>query len=204
MPPIGRLSKWTWTVRSNRGRVTVLATMNSRNTWKRRSVALGFWLLCHAGVFLAESFGQGTGELAEMDRLVRQTNELAAEADPEGAAQAIGKAAMMADILTKQSSEPFTQSVFQAASRQYRAQERGLRALALYERGGGMPPAPAGICHALTQAVDQLRESKETLTRSPAPAQAEMAARQLALLTHNQEWEHLMKGLHEVVECTEK
>ena len=146
----------------------MLATMNSRNTWKRRSVALGFWLLCHAGVFLAESFGQGTGELAEMDRLVRQTNELAAEADPEGAAQAIGKAAMMADILTKQSSEPFTQSVFQTASRQYRAQERGLRALALYERGGGITPS-RGTVRAMIL-IAQLRLSAPFISAVPVRA----------------------------------
>lgn len=66
---------------------------------------------------------QVIGELAELDRLEQRADELAAQADPEGAAQASGKAAMMADILTKEAKDPYTQNTFQAASFHYRAQE---------------------------------------------------------------------------------
>ena len=52
------------------------------------------------------SLAQVVGKLGEMDRLEQQADDLAAQADPEGAALAIGKAAMMADLLTTESQKP--------------------------------------------------------------------------------------------------
>jgi hypothetical protein len=103
-----------------------------------------------------------------MDRLEQQADDLAAQADPEGAALAIGKAAMMADILTTESQKPATGEIFQAASLLYRAQELGLRALALFERTGGTSPAPAGVCQYLSQGHKKLADSKDLLERTPS------------------------------------
>ncbi|MDR4496171.1 MAG: hypothetical protein AB7P17_00525 [Nitrospirales bacterium] len=152
---------------------------------------------------LGISGAQVIGELAEMDRLGQRADELAAQADPEGAAQASGKAAMMADILTKNAPDPSTQNTYQAASLQYRAQERGLRALALFERAGGLPPAPPGVCHYLLQATTKLSESKTLLLHLPNQSQQELPSRQNHLLKKNEEWEAIFKGLHEDFACPE-
>lgn len=147
---------------------------------------------------------QVIGELAEMDRLEQRADELAAQADPEGAAQASGKAAMMADILTKSAPDPSTQSTFQGASLQYRAQERGLRALALFERAGGTPPAPPGVCHYLHQATTKLSEAEPLLQSTPSPSQLEIATRRTHLLKKNEEWKNIFKGILEDFACPEK
>jgi hypothetical protein len=144
---------------------------------------------------------QGTGNLAEMDRLEQRADELAAQADPEGAAQTIGKAAMMADILMLPTQEPSTQAVFQAASMQYRAQERGLRALALFERAGGHPPAPAGVCHYLSQALTKLQESQTFLEQVVESSDEEIKSRRDKLVQGNQEWKTIFEGLQEDFEC---
>ena len=75
------------------------------------------------------SMAQVVGKLGEMDRLEQQADDLAAQADPEGAALAIGKAAMMADLLTTESQKPAAGEIFQAASLHYRAQELGFSSL---------------------------------------------------------------------------
>jgi hypothetical protein len=103
---------------------------------------LSILLIAILGNFIhTSSSAQRIGEQAEMDRLEQQADDLIAQADPEGAALAIGKAAMMAELLTKDSQESDVKNLFQAASYLYRAQEFGLRALALFERTGGTPPA---------------------------------------------------------------
>ena len=148
-----------------------------------------------------DSPAQQVGKQAEMDRLEWQAEELAAQADPEGAALAIGKAAMMADILTTESQKPDAGEMFQAASLLYRAQELGFRALALFERTGGTPPAPAGVCHYLFQGHQKLAHSKDLLERNPSVSPEEIKVRRENLLRKNEEWENLLQGLHEDFAC---
>jgi len=143
------------------------------------------------------------GEQAEMDRLEQQADDLAAQGDPEGAALAIGKAAMMADILTKDSYESSAEEIFKAAAFAYRAQELGLRALALFERAGGNPPAPAGVCHYLVQGNKKLRRSKELLLKIPVMKHTEMKDRGEHFLEKNKEWKILLQILHEDFECSD-
>jgi hypothetical protein len=138
-----------------------------------------------------------------MDRLEQQADDLAAQADPEGAALAIGKAAMMADILTTESQKPATGEIFQAASLLYRAQELGLRALALFERTGGTSPAPAGVCQYLYQGHKKLADSKDLLERTPSVSPDGYKARRENLLQKNETWENLLLGLHEDFACSE-
>lgn len=158
-----------------------------------------FILMAFSNMHLA---AQAIGELAEMDRLEQRADELAAQTDPEGAAQAIGKAAMMADILAKSAQEESARAVFHAASLQYRAQERGLRALALFERTGGTPPAPAGVCHYLFQANTKLQESKILLERTSHFFQKEIQTRRDDLVQQNEEWKNLFQGLQQDFECS--
>jgi hypothetical protein len=149
------------------------------------------------------SMAQVVGELGEMDRLEYQAHDLAAQADPEGAALAIGKAAMMADILTTDSQNPAAGEIYQAASLLYRAQELGFRALALFERTGGTPPAPAGVCQYLFQGHQKLADSKDLLARNPSVSPEEIKVRRENILQKIGEWENLLLGLHEDFACSE-
>ncbi|TFG61499.1 MAG: hypothetical protein E4H32_07295 [Nitrospirales bacterium] len=150
----------------------------------------------------SSSPAQHTGEQAEMGRLEQQADDLAAQSDPEGAALAIGRAAMMADLLTKKAQEPATQDSFQAASLLYRAQELGLRALALFDRTGGIPPAPAGICQYLSQANKKLAGSKTLLENTLASSQEDITTRRNHLLKKIKEWQNHLQGLHEDFACS--
>ncbi len=156
-------------------------------------------LMCMWGV--QESSAQLIGEVAEMDRLEQRAQVLAAQADPEGASQAFGKAAMMADILRKEAPDPSTQAVFQAAFLLYRAQAQGLQAMALFERTGGQPPAPAGVCHFLAQSIQQLGEAKVRLEQHSEIPQEDLQERRRDLLKTNQEWAGLFQGLQKDVGC---
>jgi len=149
------------------------------------------------------SLAQVVGKLGEMDRLEQQADDLAAQADPEGAALAIGKAAMMADLLTTESQKLAAGEIFQAASLLYRAQELGFRALALFERTGGTPPAPAGVCQYLFQGHQKLADSKNLLGRTPSVSPEEIKVRREKLLQKNEEWENLFLGLHKDFACSD-
>jgi hypothetical protein len=138
-----------------------------------------------------------------MDRQEQQAEDLAAQADPEGAALAIGKAAMMAELLTTESQKPAAGEIFQAASLFYRAQELGFRALALYERAGGTPPASAGVCQYFYQGHQKLADSKELLEMHPSVSQGEIRARREKLLQKNEEWKNLLLGLHKDFACSD-
>jgi len=157
---------------------------------------LGFFTSTH-------SPAQRIGEQAEMDRLEQQADDLAAQADPEGAALAIGKAAMMANILTTDSQAPAAREIYQAASLLYRAQELGFRALGLFERTGGTPPAPAGICHYLFQGHKKLIDSKDLLERTLPVSPEEIKVRRENLLQKNKEWENLLLVLHKDFACSD-
>jgi len=164
---------------------------------------LSILLIAILGNFIhTSSSAQRIGEQAEMDRLEQQADDLVAQADPEGAALAIGKAAMMAELLTKDSQESDVKNLFQAASYLYRAQEFGLRALALFERTGGTPPAPAGVCQYLFQGHQKLADSKDLLERTPSVSPEEIKVRREKLLQKNEEWENLLLGLHQDFVCS--
>ena len=151
--------------------------------------------------FHTSSSAQRIGEQAEMDRLEQQADDLAAQNDWEGAALAIGKAAMMADLLLKKAQESDATNIFQAASNLYRGQELGLRALALFEQAGGTPPASAGVCHYLAQGNQKLHHSKDLLENTTAFAQMKIKIRRKHLLDKTQEWEKLLQDLQEDFAC---
>ncbi len=148
------------------------------------------------------TLAQGIGEQAEMDRLEQQANDLAAQNDPEGAALAIGKAAMMADLLTKDSHKSAAEKIFQGTSYYFRGQELGLRALALFERTGGQPPAPAGVCHYIIQGNHKLQQAKQLLEETPVIHQEDLQKRQNDLFEKNEEWQKLLVALQQDFECS--
>lgn len=150
---------------------------------------------------LENPVAQVVGELAEMDRLEQRAQDLTAQSDPEGASQAFGKAAMMADLLSRETQNSSTQAVFQAASLLYRAQERGLRAMALFERTGGQPPAPAGVCHFLSQSIQELDASKGQLEHNTGISQENLKERRRNLFRKTHDWKNLFQGLQDDFAC---
>jgi hypothetical protein len=163
------------------------------------SVIQAVLLMCLWGV--QESSAQLIGEVAEMDRLEQRAQELTAQGDPEGASQTFGKAAMMADILQKDAHDPSTQAVFQATSLFHRAQEQGLRAVALFERTGGQPPAPPGVCHFLVDSTQKLEKTHDQLEQISDISQDDLQERRRNLLRQAQEWTDLFQGLQEDFSC---
>lgn len=112
-------------------------------------------------------FAQGVGEEAEMDRLQARAEELIANSDPEGAAMQMGRAALMALQLTKRAGDRPVRSVYEGAETLFRAQEHAYRALALFQRAGGQPPASTGVCHTLQAARSGVQKAGLQLTLHP-------------------------------------
>ena len=159
-------------------------------------------LLVVLGCFTPTSpFAQPIGEYAEMTRLEQQADDLASQNDPEGAALAIGKAAMMADRLMEVAQEPAEKKLLQAASFLYRGQELGLRALALFELTGGNPPAPDGVCHYLAQGYKKMGDSRNFLQPFIATSSEGLTVRRKFLLEKNENWQNIMAGLVEEFQC---
>lgn len=111
---------------------------------------------------------QVTGDEAEMDRLQARAEELMANEDPEGAAMSMGRAALMATHLAKKAGAQPSAAVYRGAEQLFRAQEHAYRALALYRRAGGQPPASTGVCHTLQAARAGIRHADQTLDLEPA------------------------------------
>ncbi len=136
-----------------------------------------------------------------MHRLEQQAEDLASQNDPVGAAQAIGKAAMMADLLMSKSRVATDEKIYQATSLLYRAQELGFRALALFEQTGGTTPAPAGVCHYVIQGSKNLDHSMKLLTENPATLNEDLQIRHIQLVEKKLEWDDLLEGLYEDFAC---
>jgi len=144
---------------------------------------------------------QVMGNLGEMNRLEQRAEELAVQADPEGAPQTMGKAAMMAEIISKDAEDASAQSVFHAASLLYRAQEQGLHSMALFERMGGQTPAPAGVCQLMVQSIKQLHETKLLLEVEPEGLPEDLQEWRLRFLQKSQDWHQMFRGLHVDLAC---
>mgnify|MGYP000527745589 CR=1 FL=1 len=136
-----------------------------------------------------------------MHRLEQQAEDLASQNDPEGAAQAIGKAAMMADWLLSESRVATNKKIYEAASLLYRAQELGFRALALFHQTGGIPPAPTGVCHYVIQGSKKLNRSMKLLMENPHTPNEDLQIRHIHMVEKNSEWDDLLQGLYEDFAC---
>lgn len=112
---------------------------------------------------------QELGEEAELKRLERRAEDSIAVGDAEGAAMNMGKAALMAARLAQGEQREAGRRLFEGIERLFRAQEHAYRAVALFERAGGRPPASSGVCATLQLADRDVKASGETLSL-PAPA----------------------------------
>ncbi len=146
---------------------------------------------------------QGVGEEAEMDRLQARAEELIANSDPEGAAMQMGRAALMALQLTKRAGDRPVRSVYAGAETLFRAQEHAYRALALFQRAGGQPPASTGVCHTLQAARSGVQKAGLELTLDPnsvALAPTEFS-RLAALRATAEDWTTVVASMASDFEC---
>ncbi len=135
------------------------------------------------------------GKQAEMERLESQANELIANGDPNGAALAIGKAAMMAGILAKQESGNTMQSIFDGAESLFRMQENGYRAIALFEQAGGQTPAPTGSCQLLSLANHHNTTAHEFFSNINGPTESQSVDLGKRYTPISQEWMEILQEL---------
>jgi len=113
------------------------------------------WLGPHA------SPAQVVGEHAEMERLRVKADEAIANGDPDGAAMNSGKAAMMAAQLAKSEGDNQTGDWYHGAEAIFRSQEHAYRALALFQRAGGHPPASTGVCQSMQLANQESQKAAQ-------------------------------------------
>ncbi len=182
MPPIGQLKWWIWMGKLCR-RATSFAKhvrlVSLKHKFKREDVQvlsqrshstarLPLCMLLFSTLVLSLSTissAQHIGEQAEMNRLEEQAADLAGQDDPDGAALAIGKAAMMAKIVAQQQGERPVRSLLESVGIFFRGQEYAYRALAIFQQTGGQPPAPRGVCQFLEQAGELMTQSDLSLTK---------------------------------------
>jgi len=136
-----------------------------------------------------------------MDRQEQRAHEAIANGDPEGAVLAIGKAALMASLIAKNEESTNARLLYQAAETLFRGQEQGYRALALFERAGGQPPASKGVCQFLSHAGEMVRDSQTALKTLGDVNNASLRERQQRHIVKTQEWGDLLQGLQQDFSC---
>ena len=117
------------------------------------AIAFFTWSICAIAV------GQVMGEEAEMERLQLRADEAIANEDADTAAMNAGKAALMAATLARRHEEDPEAQLFRGVEALFRGQEHTYRAVALFERAGGQPPASTGVCGSLRLAARHTHES---------------------------------------------
>ena len=115
---------------------------------------------------------QTIGDEAELERLRVKAEEAIASDDPEGAAMAMGRAAMMAKRLSLvHQNDGSAARLYQGAESLFRSQEHGYRAMALFRRAGGQLPASSGVCGSLSLAQGSVQHALSDLSvEEPPPA----------------------------------
>jgi hypothetical protein len=111
------------------------------------------------------SGAQVLGDEAEMKRLTVKAEEAIGNDDPDGAAMAMGRAALMAAQLAKKQAGGSPQ-VYRAQEALFRSQEHTYRAMALFRRAGGQLPASSGVCGSLALSRQSLHHAVEFLDTS--------------------------------------
>ena len=141
------------------------------------------------------------GEEAEMSRLENRAEEAMANEDPEGATLNIGKAALMASILANRETDERGTLFYNGVEALFRAQENGYRALALFERAGGQPPAASSVCQMLDLAAQFGQTATKKLTKAVDPSQASHKHRLQHFTLKTREWVEIIQELRTDFAC---
>ena len=126
----------------------------------RAACLIGCTMLAIFSFALTVGWAQIIGEEAELERLQVKAEDAIASDDPEGAAMAMGRAAMMAKRLSQVNrNEGATARLYLGAESLFRSQEHGYRAMALFRRAGGQLPASSGVCGSLAFAQGSVQHA---------------------------------------------
>nr|MBI3614466.1 hypothetical protein [Nitrospirota bacterium] len=150
-------------------------------------------------------FAQVVGDEAEMQRLQNRAEEAIANGDADGAALHSGKAALMAGQLAKrnQADSAFGR-FYRGAEALFRSQEHGYRALALYQRAGGQPPASSGVCSTMQLAGQSINQAMDLLELERSGSSAldqRHAAESKNLLSQAQGWVKTIEEMEDDFQC---
>lgn len=140
-----------------------------------------------------------------MQRLQVRAEEAMASSDADGAAMHSGKAALMAlQLAKKHQAESALNRLYKGVEAFFRSQEHGYRALALYQRAGGQPPASTGVCgsvslagQAVNQAMDLLEPERTGSSRLDQGREAES----LRFLSQAQAWVKTIEEMEDDFQC---
>lgn len=141
-------------------------------------------------------FAQAVGDEAEMERLQSRAEEAIANDDAEGAAMSSGKAALMAAHLAKRQPNSGASVLFLGAEALFRGQEQAYRALALFQRAGGQPPASSGVCSTIRLAKQHLNHSVRLLSEQASTrTDQNLAQRATRLQATTADWVKTVEGM---------
>ena len=134
-------------------------------------IACTLWTI--TSVAAGTGWAQTTGDEAELERLCVKAEEAISSDDPEGAAMAMGRAALMAKRLALLNKDDgVSVRLYQGAESLFRSQEHGYRAMALFRRAGGQLPASSGVCGSLALAQGSVQRALSDLSGGDAPQAA--------------------------------
>jgi hypothetical protein len=140
---------------------------------------------------------QGLGREAELERLQARADEAMANGDADGAAMAVGKAALMAAELARDQPGLDARQRYRVTEALLRAQEHTYRAVALFHRAGGQPPASSGVCGSMSLGLQELAKAGELLHASQGSAVPNHQELQASLA----QWRATMEGLLQDFQC---
>ena len=137
---------------------------------------------------------QATDAQRELSRLQAKAEDAMAQGDPQGAANNIGRAALLASQLDKQSDA--TRPPYRIMVDLFRAQEQVYRAMALFQQSGERTPVSSGICSLLSQGRQHANQAVENNAAPP-----EGRALHEALHRQTTEWLEIVQELQQEWDC---
>ena len=130
----------------------------------------------------------------DLSRLQAKAEDAMAQGDPQGAANSIGRAALLASQLAKQSDA--TRPRYRIMVDLFRTQEQVYRAMALFQQSGERTPVSSGICSLLSLGGQHAARALEN--NLPAP---EERALDEPLRWQTMEWLDIAHELQQDWDC---
>ena len=185
-----------------RGSTNTLRTHRYPGRWAGSIILLVSCLLWPAdrGIWVV---AQVMGDEAELERLRIKAEDAMANEDADGAAMAMGRAALMALHLAKRYTDEPRGRIFRGAEHLFRSQEHGYRALALFRRAGEQLPASSGVCGSLRLAHTEAEHSLQTLTAvlSAQDTDSQIAGQAKDYRQTAQTWMTVLGSMHTDFQC---
>lgn len=130
----------------------------------------------------------------ELSRLQARAEDAMAQGDPQGAANSIGRAALLASQLSKQSNA--TRPPYGLMVDLFRTQEQVYRAMALFQQSGERTPVSSGICSLLSLGRQHASRALENYSATP-----EGQALDEPLHRQTMEWLEIVQELQQEWDC---